>query len=113
MKRLSKYFSSKECACKGKNCCGGSSPMDREFMRKIDLVREEANCPLYPTSAFRCLKHNKREGGVSNSWHTKGRAMDVHGAKRITLEKLGAIAKKHFKEVLIYVDKGFVHIADE
>ncbi len=113
MMRLSKYFSPKECACKGSNCCGGAYPMDSEFMRRMDLVREEAGVPLYVNSAFRCLKHNKRIGGVSKSWHTRGRAMDVHGGKKITLEELGAIAQKHFKEVLIYVDKGFVHMAYE
>lgn len=50
--------------------------MDQGFLIGLDILRDRWTQPLYPTSAYRCLKHNKEVGGERDSYHPKGRAID-------------------------------------
>ena len=45
-------------------------------MRLADSVRAAAGRPMVPTSTVRCRAHNKAVGGVENSRHLEGKAMD-------------------------------------
>lgn len=73
-----KYISRDEafigCPC-GK--CGGfpAEPTER-LIRGADAVRKHFGAALIPTSTVRCPEHNKAVGGVKNSRHLEGRAMD-------------------------------------
>ena len=109
---MSIYFSKKELQCHGKNCCGHSAPMDSHFMEKMDIIRKIYGKPMYPTSAFRCNKHNAAVGGVENSNHSLGRAMDVYVKDR-DYERLADIAKNYLSEVIIYTEKNFIHLGDD
>lgn len=64
------------CPC-GK--CGGFpvEPTER-LMLAADAVREHFGSPLIPTSTVRCKDHNAAVGGVWNSRHMEGRAMDFY-----------------------------------
>lgn len=44
----------------------------------LDPLRRIYGHPIIITSGYRCGKLNKLVGGVSNSWHTKGNAADIH-----------------------------------
>lgn len=44
----------------------------------LDPLRRLYGHPIIITSGYRCDKLNKLVGGVSNSWHTKGNAADIH-----------------------------------
>lgn len=44
----------------------------------LDPLRRIYGHPIIITSGYRCDKLNKLVGGVSNSWHTKGNAADIH-----------------------------------
>lgn len=44
----------------------------------LDPLRRIHQRPIIITSGFRCAKLNKAVGGVTNSWHTKGNAADIH-----------------------------------
>lgn len=44
----------------------------------LDPIRRIYGHPIIITSGYRCDKLNKLVGGVSNSWHTKGNAADIH-----------------------------------
>jgi len=77
-------------------------------MVKMDLIREAYGKPIMVSSGFRCRMHNAEVGGVGNSLHTLGRAMDCMVGD---LERLAAIAREHCKEVIVYPT--FVHIGDE
>lgn len=44
----------------------------------LDPLRRLYGKPIIITSGFRCQKLNDLVGGVSNSWHTKGNAADIH-----------------------------------
>lgn len=46
--------------------------------RVLDPLRRIHQRPIIITSGFRCAKLNKAVGGVTNSWHTKGNAADIH-----------------------------------
>lgn len=62
------------CPC-GK--CGGFPAEPRErLIRAADAVRRHFHAPLIPTSTVRCPEHNNAVGGVKNSRHLEGRAMD-------------------------------------
>ena len=73
-----RYFSREEpyigCSC---GRCGGFPVEPSEkLMRLADSVRAAAGRPLVPTSTVRCRAHNKAVGGVENSRHLEGKAMD-------------------------------------
>ena len=63
-------------------------------------------------SGFRCLVHNKREGGSDNSQHTLGTAADVSVPEGLTAIELAAIAETipHFRSGGIGIYDTFVHL---
>ena len=73
-----RYFSRQEpyigCSC---GQCGGFPVEPSEkLMRLADAVRAAAGRPMVPTSTVRCRAHNAAVGGVENSRHLLGKAMD-------------------------------------
>ena len=95
-----KYFNPSEFSCNC-GCGGGYSDMDPDALAMLDAARESANIPFHITSAFRCAKHNKAVGGVEDSAHTTGHAVDilarsgfekwriVHGLKKAGFVRIG------------------------
>jgi uncharacterized protein YcbK (DUF882 family) len=98
------YFEPKEFACP---CCGGLPT--EGFMNLIDKTRAMAQTPFVITSGFRCQKHNERVGGVKDSAHTKGVAVDIKvGASQARYRVIrGAIAAGFTR---IGIAKTFIHI---
>jgi len=77
--QLTKNFQHSEFAC---NCgCGQMpDPNDLEFkmlVAKLQNVRDECGFPLHITSGYRCPKQNKKVGGVKDSSHLAGLAVDI------------------------------------
>lgn len=72
-----KYFSEKE--IKG---------VKHEFVQILDQAREIAGVPFPITSGFRTLEQNKQAGGVPNSAHTKGLAVDIQCTDNIKRQKM-------------------------
>ena len=64
------------CQCNGKYCNGFPVEPSEKLIRLADKVRGEAGRPMVPTSTVRCRAHNKAVGGVENSRHLLGKAMD-------------------------------------
>lgn len=71
-----KHFQPSEFSCNC-GCGGGFSDMDPAALDMLDDARESANIPFHINSAYRCEKHNKAVGGVPNSAHTTGHAVDI------------------------------------
>ena len=72
-----KHFKRSEFACKcGKYCNGYPVEMDEKLIKIADLVRDHFGKTMTVTSGIRCETHNKNVGGVSNSRHKAGKAMD-------------------------------------
>lgn len=67
------YFGKDEFACR---CGCGSSEMEEKLIKAADKVRGHFGNPMTVSSGRRCATHNARVGGVSNSRHLSGKAMD-------------------------------------
>lgn len=91
-----KYFTREEFACKckqyGKAYCNGY-PVEpsQKLVRLAEKVRIHFNAPITVSSGIRCKQHNINQGGVYNSRHTLGTAMDF------------AVRGKTAAQVLAYV----------
>ena len=73
-----KYFTRAEfrCKCGGKYCNGFPAEPQEGMVRAIDNVREHFGKAFTPNSGVRCPTHNANVGGVANSRHLRGRAVD-------------------------------------
>ncbi len=73
-----KYFKRDEfrCKCGGKYCNGFPVEPDEKLVKLADRVREHFGAAATVSSGVRCVKHNAFVGGVANSRHIKGTAMD-------------------------------------
>lgn len=73
------YFTREECRCKcgGKYCNGYPAEMSETTMLIADEVRRRAGVPLQNNSALRCQRWNAEQGGVANSNHMTGHAIDL------------------------------------
>ena len=70
-----KYFKDSEFTCK----CGCGLNIQKDGIKRIaDDIREHFGKPAIITSGTRCVKHNRVVGGVDNSFHTKGNAIDIY-----------------------------------
>ena len=86
------YFTREEfrCQCGGKYCDGFPAEPAEETVRMADEIRRRAGVPLTVNSGLRCEKHNAAVGGVANSLHRTGQAVDLGGG--ISPKRLHAIA---------------------
>ena len=83
---LSENFSSWEFACKGKGCCGGSSPVAPRLIEALEKLRLRLGEPIAINSGFRCLTHNRRIGSKDTSEHPKATAGDIKTRKHTPAE---------------------------
>ena len=83
--------------------------MDKILLDRLHIVRNVVWLkPMKITSGFRCIKHNKNIGGVNNSNHTIGRAVDIAIPEYDEENKfLYEILKKYF--VYVYAGAGYYH----
>lgn len=96
--QLSKNFNSEEFRCRCRKCSEDGTKISMELISKLQVVRREMGIPIVVTSGIRCPAHNKREGGVVNSAHTKRLAADIT-AGLSNNAKLYEVCKKHFKRI--------------
>lgn len=71
-----KYFKRAEFACKCGKCGGFPAEPKEKLIRNADKVRDHFGRPMTVSSGVRCAAHNTKVGGVSNSRHLSGKAMD-------------------------------------
>lgn len=48
-----------------------------ELLIALQQARDIMQAPITVTSGRRCVRHNRKVGGVRNSYHLSGRAVDV------------------------------------
>lgn len=70
-----KHFKKSEFNCK---CGCNLNNMHLEVVKIADDIREHFGKPCIITSGSRCAKHNKKVGGVANSRHLIGKAIDLY-----------------------------------
>lgn len=73
-----KYFKREEfkCKCGGKYCNGYPVEMDERLIKIADGVRDHFGKKVVVSSGIRDKEWNRIQGGVSNSRHKAGKAMD-------------------------------------
>ncbi|ANE35655.1 putative peptidase M15 family protein [Campylobacter iguaniorum] len=101
------YFTNDELKCK---CCGVNK-IDDNFLALLVDIREHAKTPFKINSAYRCVAHNKKVGGVSNSKHVKGLAVDIAYSSSSQLHKIikAILDFDTLKKSRILIYKTFVH----
>ena len=110
---MTKNFSRREFACK---CGCGADYIDSLLVETLQVIREDAGVPLIINSGVRCVKHNKKVGGVPNSQHTLGKAADITWGRPVGdlyhriyhLYKKGKIP--HLGYMKLYSEKNFIHL---
>jgi len=109
---LTRNFSRSEFACKGKNCCGGSTPVQPALATGLQEIRDKIGKPLTISSGFRCKTHNRAIGGAENSQHCLGTAVDLLCPDDWTPAQLAGLAETIpvFEQGGIGIYKSWVHL---
>lgn len=102
-----KYFSKAEFACK---CGCGASEMEEKLIKTADKVREHFGNRITVSSGRRCAKHNAKVGGVSNSRHLSGKAMDFCVSGLSSSIVLTYVQKLPEIRYAYAIDSNFVHM---
>ena len=66
------------CKCGGKYCNGFPHEMQPLVMQILERAREWSGQPIVIVSGLRCEEWNRIQGGVSNSQHMYGEAVDAY-----------------------------------
>lgn len=81
----------------------------------LDPIRERFAVPMIITSGYRCERVNRLVGGVDNSQHMKGEAVDFYFAgfsKKDMAAAFFEIAEEFdFDQLIYYKKKGVIHIS--
>lgn len=107
-----KYFERKEFKCKcGNVYCNGYPAEPQEKLIKVaDMVREYFGSPVTVSSGLRCKQHNANVGGVTNSRHLNGKAMDFCVKGKTALQVLAYVQKQSDIRYAYAIDSQFVHM---
>jgi peptidoglycan hydrolase-like protein with peptidoglycan-binding domain len=89
------FFSKKEfrCKCGGQYCDGYPAEIDLTMVRYADEIRRRIGVPIGVNSGLRCSQWNTIQGGVSNSQHRYGTAVDLGKPSGVTVAEMAAIAE--------------------
>lgn len=88
--------------------------IDPKLDNSLKQFEEASKCQFIISSGVRTPEHNKKVGGVPNSYHLVGKAYDLvkKASCKKTLKQLGKIATKYFNGVIVYKKHIHVDIAD-
>jgi len=70
---ITENFSRKEFSCR---CGCGKQDIDERLVNRLQLVRDIVGIPIKVNSGCRCISHNTKSGGASESYHLLGLASD-------------------------------------
>lgn len=107
-----KYFKRKEFKCKCGNiyCNGYPVEPQEKLVRVADRVREHFGKTATVSSGLRCTRHNANVGGVSNSRHLSGKAIDFCIAGKTAAQVLAYVQKQPEIRYAYAIDSNFVHM---
>ena len=101
------HFKESEFECK---CGCGLNIIDESLVLQLDIARSMSRVPFVINSACRCIAHNKAVGGLADSAHLKGLAVDIKVANDEERHEIvrNLIFFGGFKRLLLY--PSFVHV---
>ena len=107
-----KHFKRKEFKCKCGNvyCNGYPAEPQEKLVRTADRVREHFGKTATVSSGLRCTQHNANVGGVSNSRHLTGKAMDFYISGQTAEQVLAYVQKQPEIRYAYAIDNKFVHM---
>lgn len=107
-----KYFDRKEFKCKCGNvyCNGYPAEPKEKLVRVADRVREHFGSPATVSSGLRCKQHNANVGGVTNSRHLTGKAMDFRIKGKTAAQVLAYVQQQSEIRYAYAIDSQFVHM---
>ena len=106
-----RYFSRKEFACKcGRYCDGYPAQMQRGVVELADRAREELKGVGFVSSGLRCPQHNANVGGVSDSRHLAGKAIDLRIEGKSARQTLAWAQKQPELRYAYAIDANYVHM---
>lgn len=76
--KVTKNFDGSEFRCNCGRCSGYPSYMKQVELKHIQTIRTQYDRPMKITCGLRCPAENKAVGGVENSGHLKGYAVDFN-----------------------------------
>ena len=97
-------------------CCG-KFIIDVNLISKLYKIEKLIKITLRGliTSAYRCVSHNDAVGGVMNSYHTQGKAIDIYTGDELKTQRLVKAARlagfkrigwRQYNNVFVHVDVG-------
>lgn len=109
--QLTAHFNREEfrCCCGGRYCHGFPAEMEKTLLDRLEATRMALNSEIIITSGLRCIRRNAEVGGINQSKHLRGCAVDCY-APGFSVERLAQIAKEKGLGVLIYRRQGFCHL---
>ena len=104
--KIARHFKLSEFAC---HCCKRVMLHPKLLATLVEL-RNTLERPVYITSGYRCFKYNQKVGGIVNSYHCIGLAVDIQ-VKDINLITLLEICENiDFSGIGFYEKKNFLHL---
>lgn len=105
------YFSRTEFACKcGRYCDGYPARMQRPLVELADRARAELKGVGFVSSGLRCSQHNANVGGVSDSRHLIGKAVDLRIEGKSARQTLAWAQRQPRVRYAYAIDSSFVHM---
>lgn len=106
------YFTREEfeCHCNGKYCDGYPAEPSQILVQVADRVRKHFGDPAIVSSGVRCKTHNANVGGVANSKHLSGKAMDFCISGKTAEQVLAYVEKQPEINYAYAIDSEYVHM---
>lgn len=107
-----RYWNREEfrCRCGGKYCSGFPAEPDLRLVELVDDLRATAGKPGHASSGLRCPVWNSIQGGVANSRHLSGKALDF-SIEGMSGSQLLSLAQSDPRTRYAYIiDGGWVHV---
>lgn len=84
--------------------------MQRGIVELVDRARSELGGVGYISSGLRCVRHNENVGGVANSRHLVGKAIDLRIEGKPARQILNCVQKQPQVRYAYTIDANYVHM---
>jgi len=105
-----RYFSKGEFACRCGRCGGFPAEPEEALVRLAEAVREHFDAPVAVSSGVRCAAHNAAVGGVANSRHLTGKAVDLAVRGKSAAEVLRYVNRLNGVRYAYAIDSSYIHM---